>query len=34
MRCLFRLGLLILAAVVIILVVLYLKGCFKLPGQG
>jgi hypothetical protein len=34
MRCLFRLGLLILVGAVVILVVLYLKGCFKLPGQG
>ena len=34
MRCLFRLGLLVVVAVVVLLIVLYVKGCFKIPGLG
>jgi len=34
MRCLFRLGLLAVVAVIVILIVLYFKGCFKIPGLG
>jgi hypothetical protein len=34
MRCLFRLGVLVVIAVIGLLVVLYVRGCFEIPGLG
>jgi hypothetical protein len=34
MRCLFRLGILVVIAIIVSLIVLYVRGCFKIPGLG
>ena len=34
MRCLFRLGSMVVIAIIVLLVVLYVRGCFTIPGLG